>query len=240
MDHSEYDQRVPLLSPAKMWTVFFVQLNEAYQVTMLLPMVVFMCRDFGIQPQWLGVYTSILNASFCFCSFLVAYFWGIASDRFGRKPTLIVGNLLSAISIVFFGTSKSYALAIITRSLCGLFQGNLGVVKAYLADITNSENRAYAFGIVAIAYGFGSILGAMVGGLFIITHDVDVTDAEYHKTQSIFWIFKNEYPFLPPCLFGALLSFNALLWILFNVKNGEKEMEDVPKYESMKGLSGIL
>ena len=134
-----------LLTNAKLTAVFFVQLNEAYQISVLLPLVVFMCRDFGIEPVWLGVYSSILNASFGFCQFLVSYAWGYLSDVYGRRIILLCGLSGTSIAMVLFGFSQSFAVALISRCLTGLFNGNLGVLKAYLADITDSSNRGWAF-----------------------------------------------------------------------------------------------
>ena len=55
----------------------------------------------------------------------------------------------------------------------------------------------------------------------INTHDVDLPDDQYIKTVGVwdFWIFRNDFPFLLPCLFGALISGNALIWTLYQVKN---------------------
>ncbi len=64
----------------------------------------------------------------------------------------------------------------IARCLCGLFNGNLGVIKAWLSDITDSTNRSYAFSMIAISFGFGNVFGSMMGGLLIVTHDVDLPD----------------------------------------------------------------
>eukprot|EP01083_Nonionella_stella_P249986 863814_1 len=102
-------------------------------MTFLLPMVVFMCRDFGIAPNMLGIYTSLLNASFMFCQFLTSYAWGSFSDKFGRRIALASGLIFSTIGVFIFGLSKSYTHAIIARCICGFFNGNLGVIKAYLA-----------------------------------------------------------------------------------------------------------
>ena len=211
----------PLLTKSKLWAVFFVQLNEAYQITVLLPMVVFMVRDFGISSKVLGIYTSIMNASFCFCQFLCCYAWGLISDRYGRRSSLVFGLVFSTIAIVLLGFAKSFATAIVARCISGFFNGNLGVIKAYLADVTDASNRAFAFSTLAISYGFGSVLGSMCGGILIETHDVDVPDEEYIPTTSIlkFWIFESEYPFLAPCVLGAVISANALLWTLCHVRD---------------------
>eukprot|EP01083_Nonionella_stella_P089664 250255_1 len=115
--------------------------------------------------------------------------------------------------------SIDFATALVARCVSGFFNGNLGVIKAYLADITDTTNRPWAFSILAISYGFGSVLGSMFGGILIVTNDVDVPWDQYQPTTGIikFWIFEKQYPFLLPCLVGAIISFNALIWVLMFV-----------------------
>eukprot|EP01083_Nonionella_stella_P057044 149925_1 len=205
-----------LLTKQRLCAVFFVQLNEAYQITVILPMVVFMVRDFGINPQHLSIYTSILNATFCFCQFLCCYSWGLLSDKYGRRIALLSGLIFSAVAIIMFGMSKSFITAMIARSIGGFFNGNLGVIKAYLSDITDASNRAWAFSVLAIAYGFGSVMGSICGGIFIETHDINIADATYTPTVGIikWWIFDTEYPFLIPCAIGAMISLIAFVLTL--------------------------
>ena len=125
------------LTTTKLMAVFFVQLNEAYQISVLLPIVVFMCRDFGISSEYLGVYSSILNACFGFCQFLVSYVWGYLSDIHGRRRILMVGLLGSWIASVVFGFSTSFKMAVAARCLTGLFQGNLGIFRICLSFFHN-------------------------------------------------------------------------------------------------------
>ena len=78
-----------------------------------------MCRDFGIQPAWLGVYTSILNASFGFCQFLVSYLWGYLSDIYGRRNILLCGLSGTFISMIIFGFSTNFTMALASRCVTG-------------------------------------------------------------------------------------------------------------------------
>eukprot|EP01084_Bolivina_argentea_P084620 152963_1 len=222
-----------LLTTKKLFAVFFIQLNEAYQLSVLLPMVVFMCRDFGISSKWLGVYTSILNASFGLCQFLVSYAWGYLSDIYGRRIILIIGIIGTLSAMILFGFSMSYEWAIMARCLTGFFNGNLGVVKAYLADITDSTNRGFAFSIIGVAFGGGIILGSMLGGILIETHDVEASDDDYIKTTSIlkYGMFESDFPFLLPCLCGAFISGTALLCAFLFVRD-ERVNYDKLDYQS--------
>eukprot|EP01084_Bolivina_argentea_P196108 336244_1 len=211
-----------LLTNTKLLAIFFVQLNEAYQITVLLPMVVFMCRDFGIASQWLGIYTSILNCSFGFSQFCVSYVWGYMSDIHGRRSILIIGLIGTFLAMTIFGFSTSFEMALLCRCACGFFNGNLAVVKSYCADITDSSNRGYAFSMIGVSWGAGSILGSLLGGILLETNDVDAPDNEYIRTTSVLkWtIFEHDYPFLLPTgVCGGLIALNALIWTLIFIHN---------------------
>ena len=130
------------LTPMRLWSVFFVQWNEGYQINVILPFVVFMCRDFGFNEDQIGIYAGLLTATFALTQFISSYFWGWASDLYGRRKILLIGIVMSGIAILIFGASTTYLQAIIARSIAGIFNGNVGVVKAYVADITTKKNRA--------------------------------------------------------------------------------------------------
>ena len=86
----------------------------------------------------------------------------------------------------------------------------------------------------------------MVGGILIETNDVDVEDAEYIPTVGIlkWWIFESEYPFLLPCLFGAVISANALLWTVCFIHDEHIELagasnENNPDYSSVVSVDAV-
>ena len=173
--------------------------------------------------------------SFCFCQFLCCYAWGLISDYYGRRSSLLFGLVFSTIAIVLLGFSTSFVMALAARCIAGLFNGNLGVMKAYLADITDSSNRANAFSILAISYGLGSVLGSMCGGLFIETSDVDVPDDEYIATRGVipFWILERDFPFLTACILGAFISGNAVIWVMCHVHDEKMNVNPLKRTNSV-------
>ena len=87
-----------------------------------------MCRDFGIQPAWLGVYTSVINASFGFCQFLVSYLWGYMSDLYGRRNILLCGLTGTFIAMILFGFSTDFTMALISRCITGTYHILFGIL----------------------------------------------------------------------------------------------------------------
>ncbi|BFU24680.1 transporter, major facilitator family protein [Entamoeba histolytica HM-1:IMSS-B] len=126
----------------------------------------FMVTDFGIvdNPSQAGYYSGILNACYFFSQFLSSFFLGVLSDNIGRRPILLIGSLGSLISTLLFGFSFNYWWAVISRSINGLVNGNIGVIKTFMGEFSTKENRAQVFGLIGLTNGLGMIIGASVGG----------------------------------------------------------------------------
>ncbi len=98
-------------------------------------------------------------------NFLSSYLWGYLSDRFGRKKLLMVGGIGTLMSIILFGFSQSIWWAVMSRSLCGILNGNLGIAKSLIGEISTAKTIAPSFGLLGIFWGLGSICGSIAGGI---------------------------------------------------------------------------
>ncbi len=113
------------------------------------------------QAWWYGAVTF----AFSFANFFSSPVLGALSDRFGRRPVLLVG--FCALSLSFFVTAMATALwmLIAVRLFSGAMQSNASVANAYVADITPPDERARRFGMLGAMFGLGFILGPVMGGL---------------------------------------------------------------------------
>lgn len=113
------------------------------------------------QAYWYGVVTF----GFGLASFLSSPLLGALSDRFGRRPVLLLG--FCALAFSFFATALSTSLwmLIAVRVVAGAMQANAAVANAYVADISAPEERARRFGLLGAMFGVGFILGPVMGGL---------------------------------------------------------------------------
>jgi MFS transporter, DHA1 family, tetracycline resistance protein len=86
------------------------------------------------------------------------------SDKYGRRPLLIMSKLGTVLAYVILAFSKSYILFLVARLMDGFTGGNISVARAYVADVTKPENRAQGMAVIGIAFGTGFIIGPAMGG----------------------------------------------------------------------------
>jgi MFS family permease len=85
-----------------------------------------MVEDLGYGGEKLGYYAGGLAASFCGAQFCSSIVWGIISDKYGRKPAIILGTIGAGIGMVIYGSAKTYTQAVAGRMVGGFLCGNLG------------------------------------------------------------------------------------------------------------------
>ncbi|TVP73017.1 MAG: MFS transporter [Gemmatimonadales bacterium] len=127
----------------------------------VLPLLPFYADRFGAS----GLQIGILVLSYSAAQLVFAPIWGRLSDRFGRRPILLVGLVGSAISYVIFAFAGSITALLISRIMAGTGGANIPVAQAYIADITPPEKRAGNMGLIGAAFGLGFIFGPAIGGL---------------------------------------------------------------------------
>lgn len=84
--------------------------------------------------------------------------WGRLSDKIGRKPVVLIGISGLALSMLCFGLSRSFPAIVASRSLAGLLNGNAGVLKAMMGEITDETNAAQGFSFIPMVWVAGSTL----------------------------------------------------------------------------------
>jgi multidrug resistance protein len=128
---------------------------------MILPLLPSYAARLGGSPTAIG----LLVAAYSLLQLVLAPLWGRASDRFGRRPVLLIGLAGSVASYLLFAVAGSYAVLLISRLIDGASGASINVAQAYLADETRTTQRARAMGIVGAAVGVGFIVGPILGGI---------------------------------------------------------------------------
>ncbi|MFC4456167.1 MFS transporter [Deinococcus sonorensis] len=124
-------------------------------------LVAHLARDPLAAPQFLG----LLVALFSTAQLLAAPIFGMLSDRFGRRPVLLISTLVTALAYMLAALAPSLMWLLLARTLGGVGAATVGVANAYIADVSTPENRARNFGIAGAAFGLGLIIGPALGGL---------------------------------------------------------------------------
>ena len=134
-------------------------------MTVVLPVLPFVVLQYVSHESDLAIWVGVLEAINGLCAFLVAPFLGRLSDRFGRRPVIIVAAFGAAFSMALFGVGGALWVLVLARVIQGLTAGDLPALFAYLADITPPEERAKRFGLLGALSGIGTMIGPAIGGL---------------------------------------------------------------------------
>ena len=158
----------------------------------LMPLVPFYVERLGAGPELI----TLILAIHPLCQSLATPLWGALSDRFGRRPILLMSMLGHAGAYLVIGFADSLWLLVLSRVLSGVTSANLSTAFAYITDVTTPEQRASALGKVSAAFGLGFATGPAIGGL--LAGGTDLASANFER----------------PAIAAAIFSFGAFLAIL--------------------------
>ena len=113
----------------------------------------------------------MVTVAFGVANFLGSPVLGALSDRYGRRPILLIGFAGLALSLFVTATATALWVLVFVRLFSGAMQSNISVANAYVADITPPQDRARRFGLLGAMFGVGFILGPVIGG---VLGDIDV------------------------------------------------------------------
>jgi multidrug resistance protein len=129
----------------------------------IYPLLPFYATRLGANAATVGA----LVAAFSVAQLISAPAWGWMSDKYGRRPAILVGLLVSAVAYVIFAFADSLWLLFVSRIIQGLGGGTIGVVQAYVADITEGKDRAKALGWLSAVTSLGAVIGPALGSLLV-------------------------------------------------------------------------
>lgn len=144
-----------------LWVLVFICVINSLGFGIIVPLIYPYGKQFGITEQTLG----LLTASFSIAQFFATPVLGALSDKYGRKPILIISLIGTCISFVLFAQARSLTMLFAARILDGITGGNISVAQAMVSDSSTSEDRAKNFGIIGSAFGFGFVIGPAIGGV---------------------------------------------------------------------------
>ena len=176
--------------------IFALVFVDVLGLTVILPLLHLYGITFGASAFEVG----LIAAAFPLAQLVGVPVMGALSDRFGRKPLLLISQITTFASFLLLGFANSLALVIASRLLDGLFGANLATAQAALSDITSKENRAQGLGLTGAAFGLGFIVGPIISLVALELSDslaVPAFTAAFYSFLSIlltFFVFDETLP----------------------------------------------
>jgi MFS family permease len=159
---SESDSATPAEhSQTALRAIFLTVFIDLLGFGLVLPQLALYAKQFGAANWTIG----ILAGTFSLMQFLFAPLLGSFSDRYGRRPLLLVSVATSFAGYLLFALARSLPLLFLARIIDGIGGANIATAQAYIADVTTPETRARSMGMLGAAFGMGFILGPFLGGL---------------------------------------------------------------------------
>lgn len=180
-----------------LFTIFLIVLVDVMALTIIIPLLPFYAQSLGASPAVVGT----LFSCFAVCQLIAGPILGQLSDRYGRRPVLLVSQMGTFCGLLLLAFANQLWLLFVARIIDGITAGNLSVAQAYISDVTEPENRAKSFGLIGIAFGLGFLIGPTIPAFLI------------------------HFGYAYPILFAAFLSLLSVLGTYFFLPNPEHQIK---------------
>lgn len=200
--------------------IFATIFLDALGIGILIPVLPDLIRRFSDDASFVSHYYGYFISVYALMQFIASPILGSLSDRFGRRPVLLVSLMGAVLDYILMAFAPNLSVLFIGRVIAGLTGASMTVATAYMADISDDNNRAANFGLIGAAFGFGFIVGPAIGGF----------------TGSL----GHQYPFLAA---AGLNLLNFIFGIFILPESLPKELRrqiDVKKLNPLKSLVKIL
>lgn len=159
----------PAHAPVRKAALIFILITVALDILalgMIIPVLPhlfeqFLGNDTALAARYYG-YAGMLWAAM---QFLCSPILGTLSDRYGRRPVVLLSNLGLGLDYIFMALAPTLSWLFVGRAISGITAASITTAGAYIADVTPAEKRAGAFGMIGAAFGIGFVIGPALGGL---------------------------------------------------------------------------
>ncbi len=156
---------MPISRRSSLSFIFFTIALDATGFGIVLPSFPDVIRRFFSSEADVSHFFGYFIAAYALMQFVSSPFLGALSDRFGRRPLLLISLAGGAVDYFLMGVSNSLSLLFIGRLIAGISGASFTVASAYIADISDDSNRSKNFGILGAGFGIGFVAGPALGGL---------------------------------------------------------------------------
>lgn len=148
---------------ARLLVLFVTAFVDMVGLAMIVPLLPYYATEFGASASVVGV----LISAFAVAQLAVAPLWGRMSDRWGRRPAILAGLLVTAGAYVVFAFAGSVLVLLLSRVVQGIGGGTIGVVQAYVADASPPEERTKSLGWLSAVTSLGAVVGPAFGSVMV-------------------------------------------------------------------------
>ncbi len=142
----------------KILPIFVIVLIDLLGLTVIIPLMPLYATSFGADPFLIGV----LGAAYPIMQFVGAPLLGRLSDRFGRKPILMISQLGTFIGFIVLGLASSLWMLFLARIIDGISGANISTAQAAITDSTSEKTRTQGLGLLGAAFGLGFVIGPVI------------------------------------------------------------------------------
>lgn len=221
----EHDSDKPL--PVKQILLLcFARLVEPIAFFSIFPYINQMCAKNGnIKPAEVGFYSGLIESLFSLTQMVVMIFWGRLSDRFGRKPVLVLSLFGVGTATAIFGLAQTIWQMILFRCLAGVFAGTVVTIRTMITEHSTAKTQARSFSWFAFSQNLGIFVGPLIGGAL-------ADPAQQYKRAFGGIAFFENYPYALPSLATGFMALVGAITTIFYV-----EETLPPREEGTKGKS---
>jgi DHA1 family tetracycline resistance protein-like MFS transporter len=200
--------------------IVLIVLIDLLGFSIVMPLLAPFAENYGFSGAQIG----LLYAAYPMCQLVAGPVLGRLSDRYGRRPLLVVSQAGTALSFLILGLSSNFTVMLLARMLDGASGGNILVAQAYVADVTKPEERSRGLGLIGMAFGLGFVLGPLLAGLLLA---LPVAES-----------WRLRLPFL------VAAGFSTLAWLLVLARLPESRTDERPRSAarvvSWRGLADTI
>lgn len=156
----------PAQTPRKaaMAFIFLVVLIDVLAFGLIIPVLPHLVEEFTGSAAGAALWIGVFGTVFAAIQFVFAPIQGALSDRYGRRPVILLSCLGLGLDFVIMALAPSLWWLLVARVFSGVFAASFSTANAYIADITPPEQRAKRYGLIGAAFGVGFIIGPVMGG----------------------------------------------------------------------------
>ncbi len=161
-EHKEYLEKYQINPNRAMFTLILSILVDVFGFSMVIPLLPDLVTvKFGASYFMYG----IILSSNAIAVLIYGPLWGKLSDRYGRKPILMISQAGTGIAFLLLAFSNSIYIIFAGRILDGIFSGQFPIIRAYISDVSTPQTRASQMSKIMVGYTAGMIIGPLLGGI---------------------------------------------------------------------------